>query len=90
MQAEVILKEPLPWVPPPQPLRGGGTRRGEEAAPPRTPLQWHCNFSIRVTRILTLEQCEFIFKKTFRIFLQVSFQKRKIINDLGRSVFIFA
>ena len=45
MQADVILKEPPPWMPP-SASQGGGTRRGVRgsAAPPRTPLVIPFNF----------------------------------------------
>ena len=75
MQADVILKEPLPWVPPLTVSRGGTRRGGGGGPPPRTPLQWHCISSIQVTRILTLEQWEFIFKNNIPHFLTGFFLK---------------
>ena len=49
MQANVILKEPPPWVtPPPQPLRGARVMGGCGAwPPPRTPLPVGQLFSLQ-------------------------------------------
>ena len=50
MQADVILKEPPPWMPPLS-LSGGARVEGGAAPPPRTPLDFFIGISFRNTNI---------------------------------------
>ena len=68
MQADVILKEPLPMGAPPQPLRGGG--------PPRTPLHTIQLSASTTLYLLQSKQTEktSLNSKLFFLFLTLKFE----------------
>ena len=74
MQADVILKEPLPMGAPPQPLRGGARVGG--GGPPRTPLHTIQLSASTTLSLLQSKQTEktSLNSKLFFLFLTLKFE----------------